>query len=171
MSQELEEQTFIETTGSPNMINLKCRLWLDNDSFLDLTALLDTRATKSVMSYGLVPIKYYKELQYKLLTRTSEQRFLQIKYYIEPIGIQFLDFTVNYSIKYDIPQININPKHIQSKDFIIGLNFLFSLNGGIYLIKNYITLSKHSYSFPTLRYTNTSEFARKRGGQGNLDFF
>ena len=172
MAQEYnQEQTFIQPTGSPNMINVKCRLWLDNNNFSDLTALLDTGATKSVISYGLVPIKYHKELQYKLLTRTIEQRFLQIKYYIEPTGIQFLDFAGNYSIKYEIPQININPEHIQSKDFIIGLNFLFSLNGGIYLNKNYITLSKYSYSFPTLRYTNTSEFARKRGGQGNLDFF
>ena len=87
MSQELEEQTFIKTTRSPNMINLKCRLWLDNNKFLDLTALLDAGATKSVISYSLVPIKYHKELTNKLLTRTIEARLLQIKYYIEPTGI------------------------------------------------------------------------------------
>ena len=53
---------------------------------------------------------------------------------------------------------------------LLGLNFIFGISGGFYLNRNFITLSKHSYSFPTLRCTNTSEYTRKRGGEGNLDF-
>ena len=104
------------------------------------------------------------------MTRTIEHRLITITHYLEPTGIQFLDFAGNYSMKYDIPQININPEYVKSNDFILGLNFSFAINDAITITRNFITLSKHIYSFPTLKYTNTSEFAQKRGGQGKLDF-
>jgi ribonuclease HI len=164
------EQTYIQTQGSINMINIQCRLWLDNNKALDLPALVDTGATKSLISYSLAPQQYHKKFTYNLVTRTAENRLISITHYLEPVGIQFLDFAGNYSIKYEIPQVNINPQHIKSKDFVLGLNFLFGLNGAITLTRHFITLSKHVYNFPTLRYNSTSEFAQKRGGKGNLDF-
>uniref|UniRef100_A0A251RXY7 Putative enzymatic polyprotein n=1 Tax=Helianthus annuus TaxID=4232 RepID=A0A251RXY7_HELAN len=152
------------------MINIQCHLWLDNNKFLDLTALVDTRATKSLISHSLVPEQYHKELKYKVVSRTIENRLVGITHYLEPTGIQFLDFTNNYSIKYDIPQVNINPAYIQSKDFVLGLNFLFALNGSVTVNRNFITLSKQIYTIPTTRYNNISKIAQKRGGQGSLEF-
>lgn len=170
-TQMIEEYTYIHTKGFSNMINLQCRLWLTNNTFLDLIALLDTGATKSVVSYSLIPKQYHRKLHYKLVTRTVEDRLISITHYIEPIGIQFLDFAGNYSIKYEIPQVNINPEYIKSTNFVLGLNFILGLNGAITITKNFTTLSKHISSLPTSRSTNTSEFARKRGGQDNLEFF
>ena len=66
------------------MINLQCRLWLTNNEFLDLTALLDIGVTKSLISHSLVPKRYHIELSYKLVTRTVENRLIPITHYIVP---------------------------------------------------------------------------------------
>ncbi|KAK1429589.1 hypothetical protein QVD17_11803 [Tagetes erecta] len=112
------DQIRMRTQGTMNSISVQCRVWLDKEKFIDLTGIVDTGATKNTISYKLAPLEYHKKLPYEIVSRTIEDRFITITHCLEPVAIQFLDFTNNYSRKYQMPQININPQHIKSRDFM-----------------------------------------------------
>jgi len=163
--EQVQEQAFTISNCIASLITLNCRLWLDTNNFVELTAILDTASSKSLVGHSLIPKKYHKELPYRITMRTAEQRLMTITHCVEALGIQFIDFAKNYSVKYEIPQISIALEETNSKDFLLGLNFICSVNGSVTIARNCITISKNVYSFPTNKYMQTAELAQKRGGQ------
>lgn len=125
MAEQIEEDekilinnnnTNIKNLATTTLINIQCRLWIDNTNYVDLNAISDTESTKSLIGYSLLDPKFHKSLNYKMETRTVENRIMKITHCLEPIGTQFLNFAGNYSLKYDLSQGIINPKETNSKD-------------------------------------------------------
>ena len=113
---------------------------------MDVIAMIDTGATKSHLDINLVPKEFITTLNNRVIAQQMSGETLEFTTCLMSSQIKFE--TTKQSEIYPLPQVWISPlKH--NHKFILGMNFIRNLKGGIVLTQNYVQIFKRSIQLPT----------------------
>ena len=107
--------------------------------------MLDTRASKNLLFETLVPKEDQHTLTQPIELVQYNQEKIIITRYIANVPIIINNITMTLPQTYLVPSISLYP-------FILGLNFVHSLQGGITIQNNQVSFRQKT---TTIAYTNT----------------
>ena len=113
-----------ETQKNSSLITINCELELSKENRIQTVAMIDTGSTKSVIREELVPTQFRQKLVKPVKVSQFDTRTIYLTHCLNniPIRIERQQFT--------LPLTFISP--VGSYKFILGLNFIKSLQGFLY---------------------------------------
>ena len=128
----------VKSITFPTIIKLK-------KTEIKVEAMLDTEPSKNLLFETLVPKEYQQTLTQPVELVQYNQEKLILTKYIANVPIIINNITMTLSQTYLVPSISLY-------HFILGLNFVHSLQGGITIQNNQISFHPKT---TTIAYTNT----------------
>ena len=118
----------IEKKNNSSLITINCEIELAKEHKIQTMAMIDTGSTKSVIREELVPEKYRQKLAKPIRITQFDEILVYLTHCIN-----------NESIKVEKQQFNLPLTFVSlvgSYPFILGLNFLKSLQGFLFMNPN-----------------------------------
>ena len=138
------EASIVNTTNKVKTITFLATIKLKKNE-IKVEAMLDTGASKNLLFETLVPKEDQQTLTQPVELVQYNQEKIIITKYIDNIPMIINNITMTLPQTYLVPSISLYP-------FILGLNFVHSLQGGITIQNNQVSFHPKT---TTIAYTNT----------------
>lgn len=135
---------------------------------------VDTGCTLTLLTTPDIPNKYYKKLQNPIAAQQMDNGWNYYKYIIKNLTLSIKDKCGVMSEPYPMKQVTVSHTFHKSYDIVLGVDFILSMNGSIYINKDYFILSKITTTSPIdnnpgvpEEALKTSELREKLGGNND----